>query len=630
MGSSELVEQIREIISTKEVAYDLEAYDQETHGDLVDGRIPDGYTEIDRYWVDEPYELVQVLYDTAKKVPVYHVLEPMLTPFEMRLLGRLYEDLSDVLTLDDVDLGGPTTGGRVAEEFGEPAGDVSGDGSDGSDDGEGGDGSDNGVGVTDGDNHDISGSDHDIDSEGGNRESGSAGNGDGTIEIDGDGAEHFEKQERDNGQNGGQPDIDVIKRRVLRRKALELLGYYSMDLNPRSVHKILHFLERNYIGYGKLDAMLKDSHIEDISCDGIGIPVFIYHNVHKNIETNVTFGEEYLNSFVIQLVQRGSKHISIGSPMVNATLPDGSRLQATLGKEITTRGSSFTIRRFKEDPFTPIDMLNFKTCSSEMLAYLWLAIENNKSMVLAGGTASGKTSTLNAVSMFIPPIAKVVSIEDTRELTLHHENWIAGVTREAIIAHEGVGEISMFELLKAALRQRPEYILVGEVRGAEALTLFQAMSTGHTTYSTMHASDIETLLNRLQGEPINVPHAMLQALNIVCIQMQTYIGSERVRRTKTLLEITGLDQRTGGVRINDLYTWDPASDTFEYSGNSYVLDMIMDERGWTKNQLMSALSERKEILEYMAEKNINNYKEISQIVQQYALDPDAVLTAIRG
>ncbi len=616
--------QIREIINTGEVAYDLEAYDQEIHGDLIDDSIPDGYTEVDRYWVDEPYELVQVLYDTAKKVPVYHVLEPALTPFEMRLLGRLYEDLSDVLTLDDIDLGDRTTGGQVAEEFGEPAVDVDIGGVDGSDDGDSSDDS-NGDGSASVDrigDHDGSGS--------GDRKGGSAGNGDGTVEIDGGGAEQFEKQELDNGQNGGQSDGDAVKSRVLRRKALELLGYYAMDLNSRSVHKIMHFLERNYIGYGKLDAMLKDPHIEDISCDGIDIPVFIYHNVHKNIETNVTFGEEYLNSFVIQLVQRGNKHISIGSPMVNATLPDGSRLQATLGKEVTTRGSSFTIRRFKEDPFTPIDMLNFKTCSSEMLAYLWLAIENNQSIIFAGGTASGKTSALNAVSMFIPSIAKVVSIEDTRELTLHHENWIAGVTREAIIAHEGVGEIGMFELLKAALRQRPEYILVGEVRGAEALTLFQAMSTGHTTYSTMHASDIETLLNRLQGEPINVPHAMLQALNIVCIQMQTYIGSERVRRTKTLLEIAGLDQRSGGVRYNDLYTWDPASDTFEYSGNSYVLDMIMDERGWTKKQLTDALSERKEILEYMAERNIDNYKEISQIVQQYALDPDAVLTKIRG
>ncbi|NOQ29438.1 MAG: secretion system protein E [Methanosarcinales archaeon] len=580
---------IKEIVSTKDVVYDLEPYDLKKHGVLVDDRIPDGYTEIDRYWVDEPYAFVLVLYDTAKKVPVYTVVEPALTPFEKTLLIRLYEDLSDVLTLDDVEFAESNAGQfdeGIAEEILE----------------------------------------------------GNGGNGGGEVATGdtGEDDEQFEERvdarfvDAGDGENGAGFDIDLVKGQILQRKALELLGYYSIELSPRSTHKILHFLNRNYVGYGKLDAILKDPHIEDISCDGVGIPIFLYHTVYKNIETNLTFSEDYLNSFVIQLVQRGGKHISIGSPMVNATLPDGSRLQATLGKEITTRGSSFTIRRFKEDPFTPVDMLNFGTCSSEMLAYFWLAIENNKSMILAGGTASGKTSALNAISMFIPPIAKVVSIEDTRELTLHHENWIAGVTRESTIAHEGVSEINMFELLKAALRQRPEYILVGEVRGEEALTLFQAMSTGHTTYSTMHAADIETLLNRLQGEPINVPHAMLQALNIVSIQMQTYIGTERVRRTKTLLEITGLDQRTGGVRINDLYTWDPAKDTFVYSGNSYVLDQIREERGWTKGQLRDALAERKDILEYLVEKKITNYKEISQIVQRYALDPDAVLSEVRG
>ena len=593
MGSSELMSRIKEIVSTKDVVYDLEPYDLKKHGVLVDDRIPDGYTEIDRYWVDEPYAFVLVLYDTVKKVPVYTVVEPALTPFEKTLLIRLYEDLSDVLTLDDVEFAEADAGRfdeGIAEEILE----------------------------------------------------GNGGNGGGEVALGdiGEDNEQFEELVEEPvdarfvdagaGGNGAGSDIDLVKSQILQRKALELLGYYSIELSPRSTHKILHFLNRNYVGYGKLDAILKDPHIEDISCDGVGIPIFLYHTVYKNIETNLAFSEDYLNSFVIQLVQRGGKHISIGSPMVNATLPDGSRLQATLGKEITTRGSSFTIRRFKEDPFTPVDMLNFGTCSSEMLAYFWLAIENNKSMILAGGTASGKTSALNAISMFIPPIAKVVSIEDTRELTLHHENWIAGVTRESTIAHEGVSEISMFELLKAALRQRPEYILVGEVRGEEALTLFQAMSTGHTTYSTMHAADIETLLNRLQGEPINVPHAMLQALNIVSIQMQTYIGTERVRRTKTLLEITGLDQRTGGVRINDLYTWDPAKDTFAYSGNSYVLDQIREERGWTKGQLRDALAERKDILEYMVEKKITNYKEISQLVQRYALDPDAVLSEVRG
>lgn len=582
---------IKEIVSTKDVVYDLEPYDLEKHGALVDDQIPDGYTEIDRYWVDEPYAFVLVLYDTAKKVPVYTVVEPSLTPFEKTLLIRLYEDLSDVLTLDDVEFADAN-----AKQF------------------------DEGI------------AEEILDGNGGNG---------GVVATEGvEGVEQSEEPDEklvdmwfvdaSAEEDGTEFDIDLAKSQILQRKALELLGYYSIELSPRSTHKILHFLNRNYVGYGKLDAVLKDPHIEDISCDGVDIPIFLYHTVYKNIETNLTFNEDYLNSFVIQLVQRGGKHISIGSPMVDATLPDGSRLQATLGKEITTRGSSFTIRRFKEDPFTPVDMLNFGTCSSEMLAYFWLAIENNKSMILAGGTASGKTSALNAVSMFIPPIAKVVSIEDTRELTLHHENWIAGVTRESTIAHEGVSDINMFELLKAALRQRPEYILVGEVRGEEALTLFQAMSTGHTTYSTMHAADIETLLNRLQGEPINVPHAMLQALNIVSIQMQTYIGNERVRRTKTLLEITGLDQRTGGVRINDLYTWDPTKDTFEYSGNSYVLDQIKEERGWTNKQLSVALEERKDILEYMVEKKINNYKKISQIVQRYALDPAAVLAEVRG
>ncbi len=589
MGSSELMSRIKEIVSTKNVVYDLETYDPEKHGALVDDRIPDGYTEIGRYWVDEPYAFVLVLYDTAKKVPVYTVVEPSLTPFEKTLLMRLYDDLSDVLTLDDVEFAEANAGHfdeGIAEEI--------------------------------------------LEGDGGNNDARTA------TEDTGENGEQLEESvdarfvDAGAGENGTEFDLDLAKSRILQRKALELLGYYSIELSPRSTHKILHFLNRNYVGYGKLDALLKDPHIEDISCDGVGIPIFIYHTVYKNIETNLKFKEDYLNSFVIQLVQRGGKHISIGSPMVDATLPDGSRLQATLGKEVTTRGSSFTIRRFKEDPFTPVDMLNFGTCSSEMLAYFWLAIENSKSMILAGGTASGKTSALNAISMFIPPIAKVVSIEDTRELTLHHENWIAGVTRESTITHEGVSDITMFELLKAALRQRPEYILVGEVRGEEALTLFQAMSTGHTTYSTMHAADIETLLNRLQGEPINVPHAMLQALNIVSIQTQTYIGNERVRRTKTLLEITGLDQRTGGVRINDLYIWDPTKDEFEYSGNSYVLDQIKDERGWTNSQLSDALEERKEILEYMVEKKIDNYKEISKIVQRYALDPDAVLSDVRG
>jgi flagellar protein FlaI len=313
--------------------------------------------------------------------------------------------------------------------------------------------------------------------------------------------------------------------------------------------------------------------------------------------------------------------------MVDATMSDGSRLQATLGREVTTRGSSFTIRKFKGDPITPIDLIGFGTCSIDILAYFWLAIENGKSIIFAGGTASGKTSILNAVSLFIPSLAKVISIEDTRELTLHHENWIAGVTRKSFTG--GAGEVSMYDLLKAALRQRPEYILVGEVRGEEALTLFQAMSTGHTTYSTIHAGDVQTVVNRLENEPINVPHAMLQSLDIVCIQIQTYVNEVRVRRSNSLVEVTGLDARTGNIRINEIYHWDPAADTFGQAGESYVLNSIMQLRGWKQDKLATELANRGKILEYMLGKGMRDYISVSLVVQAYAVNPELVLKAIK-
>lgn len=517
------------IVHGKERLYEIAPYDIETSGKLIDDSVSDGYKEIERYWVHEPYASILILCDIASKMPVYYIAEPVLTLFEKTILERLYDDLSDVLTLSDIEI-----------------------------------------------------------------------------------------------------DENIDKNKILQKKALELLDYYSMTLQPQSLYKILYFLERNFIGYGKLDAMMKDPHIEDVSCDGYGIPIFLYHTKYTNIETNIAFDEKPLNSFVVGLVQRCGKHVSMGNPMVNATLPDGSRLQATLGREVTTRGSSFTVRRFRDDPFTPVDLLNFKTCSIEILAYIWLAIENNKSMIVAGGTASGKTSTLNAISMFIPPMAKIVSIEDTRELMLHHENWIASVTKDAIVAQEGVGEVGMFELLRAALRQRPEYILVGEVRGAEALTLFQAMSTGHATYSTMHASDIGTMINRLHGEPINVPHAMMQALDIVAIQVQTYIGQERVRRTKEIIEITGLDPRTGTIKANSVFRWDPVTDDFKQSGDSSMLHAIAEERGWTEKELFDALVERVEVLEYLVKNNVSNYREISRMVQRYLIDSDAVLSEVRG
>src|SRR5213592_1185769 len=268
------------------------------------------------------------------------------------------------------------------------------------------------------------------------------------------------------------------KENYLRRIVDGLLRELGVELHPVSKERVLYYVYRDFIRYGPIDVVMTDIQVEDVSCDGVRVPLYIYHRKYGSIPSNLKFDNaEELDSFVVWLAQRSGKHISVAQPMLDATIPDGSRLQATLGMHVTKRGSSFTIRRFRENPFTPLDLVRFKTMSPEMMAYLWLAIENGQSMLICGGTASGKTTTLNAILLFIPPQMKIVSIEDTRELNLPHENWVPLLTRAGFggkSAHTGkaAGEIDMFDLLTAALRQRPQYMMIGEVRGPEAFVVF--------------------------------------------------------------------------------------------------------------------------------------------------------------
>jgi flagellar protein FlaI len=413
---------------------------------------------------------------------------------------------------------------------------------------------------------------------------------------------------------------------VLKEKVDELLDEYDIPLDEESVGKLLYYLKRNYIGYGKIDAFLNDPRIEDVSCDGLGKPIFLYHQDYQNIKTNVEYEDPIeLDLFVGRLVERAGKQISLGRPTVDATLPQGYRLQATLGKEVTTRGSTFTIRKYREEPFTPVDLIKFRTFSPEMLAYLWLATENKKSIVVIGGTASGKTCTLNALSLFMPPDAKIISIEDTRELSLYQENWVASITRHAY----GEKAITMYDLLAQALRQRPEIIVVGEVRGPEALSLFQAMTTGHTSYSTMHAGSMREMVHRLEGEPINVPHHMLAALDIVCMQLLTYFQDKRVRRNETVVEIRGVDRETGALRTNSLFQRDTLTDKFERVGDSHVMSEIMRTRGWSSLRLEKDLDNRRRVLEYLAAKDIRGIDEVSKIIRQYHYEPEKIMKRVK-
>ena len=505
----------------------LEPYTKDKFGELVSFEGMSGYIEKERYWVNQPFAFISILFNEEKKEYLYHVVEPELSAFELMVLETLYENILDTLTLYDTS--------------------------------------------------------------------------------------------------------DQEKDKILENKILELIDGYSIEIDMGSIHKILYYIKRDYIGYERIDALMKDPNIEDISCDGSDIPIFVYHRKYQNIKSNLCFEAEKLDSFVMKLAQCCEKQISTGEPLINSTLPEGSRLNASLGREVTFRGSTFTIRKFREHAFTPVDLIKNGTYTSDILAYLWLAVENGKSIVFAGATAAGKTSALNAMSLFIPSMAKIISIEDTHELVLHHLNWIGSVTRESFSKMTSAREIDMYELLRQALRQRPEYIIVGEIRGKEAMTLFQAMNTGHTTYSTMHADSVNTVISRLEGDPINVPRVMIQALDILCIQVMIQLESKnygrKVRRLDSMIEFTGMDQHTQDLRFNEIFSLDIKNDTFKTGGRSHVLEGIMTKHSWDEKKLKSELDNRRKLLDHMVKKDMDEY-EIVSLIQSYYVDPQNAMTLV--
>ncbi|SNZ13365.1 flagellar protein FlaI [Natronoarchaeum philippinense] len=399
------------------------------------------------------------------------------------------------------------------------------------------------------------------------------------------------------------------------------------SLSEYQVEKLLYLLKRDFIGYERIDGIKHDINVEDISCDGYNSPVFVYHSDYEQIITNIYHDEEELDDFVVKLAQRSGKGISKRRPQVDATLPDGSRSQLTLGREVSDHGTNYTIRQFKDVPFTPIDLVNWKTFSLDEMAFLWLCIENHKSLIFAGGTASGKTTSLNAVSLFIPSNTKIVSIEDTREVELPQRNWIASVTRPSF-SDDSQGDVDEFDLLEAALRQRPDYIVMGEIRGEEGRTLFQVMSTGHTTYTTFHADSVGEVLKRFTTAPINVSKTMFTALDLVSIQTQTRVQGHKVRRNKVLTEVNHYDAENDEINVQDVYQWQAETDEFLKMGESNTLDEIKFDRGWGQERLDRELEKRRVILAYLIKNGLNEYAQVAATIQAFINDPETILTLI--
>jgi flagellar protein FlaI len=424
-------------------------------------------------------------------------------------------------------------------------------------------------------------------------------------------------------------DVDVRKigseedtLKFLKSKVNEIVGAYKIKVDPGTLDKLLYYITRDFLHLSRIEPLMRDHMIEDISCDGPGIPIYIWHRQYESIPSNVKFeSAKELDSFIVKLAYLSGKHISIASPMVDGGLADGSRVQLTYAKEVTRHGSTFSIRRFKADPLSIIDLIKFNTMTAEIGAYFWWVLEKKACILVAGGTASGKTTLLNCISMCILPDDKVVSIEDTPELNLLHKNWICSIARVGFGSIGSTAEITLFDLLKAAMRQRPDYIIVGEVRGEEAFTLFQAMATGHGGLSSIHGDSVQAAIRRLESAPLNIPRPLLPTLHLIGLQTRIKIGDRPARRLVHLAEVLGVDASSGELDLNDVYKWDPRTDSFTYSGRSHTIERLAERAGIPLNQVQEEMRRRKTVLDYMVKKDIRRYREVGAIIRDYYADP---------
>ena len=398
--------------------------------------------------------------------------------------------------------------------------------------------------------------------------------------------------------------------------AKKAIKKYGFKIVPEALDKILYYIVRDLLGYGKVDGIIRDPNIEDISCVGVGTPIYVWHVKYESLPTNVQFdSEDELNSFVMTLAFKAKQQISLARPIIDGTLPEGHRVHLTFS-EVSKRGATFTIRKYRPERYTIIDLIKLGTISTDIAAYLWVMVENLRSILICGATASGKTTLLNAIAAFIRPEAKIITIEETRELVLPHENWVPLVTRSA--TSEGVEEISAFELLKSALRQRPDYIIVGEVRGEEAYALFQAIATGHGGLCTIHAETVEAAIRRLQSKPMNVPKELIPMVGAFILIARKKVRETVVRRVIEIDEVTGLDPRSGEIMVNPVYRWDAATDSFIrlMADGSVLLAKKLGADG-----VASEIERRKVVLEWMAKKDLSKHEDVARVVRNYYLKP---------
>jgi flagellar protein FlaI len=417
-------------------------------------------------------------------------------------------------------------------------------------------------------------------------------------------------------------------RRFFAEEAKKIVDKYRISLGwlpDVSWYKILYHAERDLVGFGRIDSLMRDPNIEDISCDGVNKPVYIWHRNYESLETNLEFeNDEELDNVVVKLVHMSGKHVSSAFPIVDASLPGKHRLAVCYRREVTPFGTAFSIRKFREDPYSIIDLINLGTFSEEMAAYLWLCLENRASLMVLGGTAAGKTTALNALTCLIKPGSKIITIEETAELNLPHENWVSLIARQSYgLGGSTVGEVTLFDLVRTSMRHRPDVLIVGEVRGQEAYVLFQALATGHGGMCTMHAENLDSAVKRLTSKPMDIAPAYIPLMNIVLSIQRVHLlkGVEKkaYRRVMNVNEIADYED------YRCVLKWHPTKDEYlQAFDKSMMLSAISERVGASKKELLAEIGRRKDILHWMRERNVRSYKDVAAIIAEYYARPKQI------